>query len=311
MLEGPFAAILQEDLVDTVGAEIARAAAGDPRARDVVECAIRTKSGKYRDVRWQLAYAPSTADDEVVLFAIGQDLTEELALKEKTVKHEKLAAVGTLAAGLAHEIRNPLNGAQLHVSFLERAIKKRGGEPEMLPRRSTSSATRSSDWRRSSPEFLDFARPQPPSSNRPLRAPSASASFISSRRRPRKRTPRSSSTSRAATRSSTSIPAKMEQVLLNLVANAIEALAAQGGGRVTLRVRRLPRDVFFEVEDTGPGLPSPGAPIFDPFFSTKVNGTGLGLAISHRIVSDHGGDLVVESRPGRTVFRATLPLEME
>ena len=67
-----------------------------------------------------------------MLFAIGQDMTEELALKEKTVQHEKLAAVGTLAAGLAHEIRNPLNGAQLHVSFLQRAIKKRGNEPEML-----------------------------------------------------------------------------------------------------------------------------------------------------------------------------------
>ncbi len=106
-------------------------------------------------------------------------------------------------------------------------------------------------------------------------------------------------------------PAKIEQVLLNLLANAVEALAPAGGGRVTLRMRRHPRSVLFEVEDTGPGIPSADAPIFDPFFSTKPNGTGLGLAISHRIVSDHGGDLVVESKPGRTVFRVTLPLEVE
>jgi signal transduction histidine kinase len=108
---------------------------------------------------------------------------------------------------------------------------------------------------------------------------------------------------------------KMEQVLLNLLVNAIEAVAPTAGrpsgGHVTLRARRLPRDVFFEIEDDGPGLPSADAPIFDPFFSTKPNGTGLGLAISHRIVSDHGGDVTVDSKPGRTVFRVTLPIDME
>ena len=89
------------------------------------------------------------------------------------------------------------------------------------------------------------------------------------------------------------------------------SVAGSGGGHVALRVRRLPRSVFFEVEDDGPGLPSADAPIFDPFYSTKPQGTGLGLAIVHRIVTDHAGDVVVESRPGRTVFRITLPLESE
>jgi signal transduction histidine kinase len=104
--------------------------------------------------------------------------------------------------------------------------------------------------------------------------------------------------------------AKIEQVLLNLLTNAIEALTG-AGGCVALRVRRQPRSVSFEVEDDGPGLPSGDAPIFDAFFSTKPHGTGLGLAITHRIVTDHGGDIAVESRPGRTVFRVTLPLELE
>src|SRR5207244_612393 len=83
-------------------ADVRRAAAGERAAVELLECAVRTKSGRYRDVRWQLAHAPSEVDDEVVLFAIGQDMTEELLLKEKTMQHEKLAAVGTLAAGLAH-----------------------------------------------------------------------------------------------------------------------------------------------------------------------------------------------------------------
>jgi nitrogen-specific signal transduction histidine kinase len=66
---------------------------------------------------------------------------------------------------------------------------------------------------------------------------------------------------------------------------------------------------MLEVEDDGPGLKSPDAPIFDAFFSTKPNGTGLGLAIVHRIVTDHSGTIDVESRPGRTCFRVLLPME--
>ena len=103
--------------------------------------------------------------------------------------------------------------------------------------------------------------------------------------------------------------AKVEQVLLNVLQNAIEAAPA-GGGAVVVRVRRQPRRALIEVEDDGPGLPSPDAPIFDAFFSTKPQGTGLGLAIAHRIVTDHGGTIDVTSRPGSTVFRITLPLRL-
>jgi signal transduction histidine kinase len=100
---------------------------------------------------------------------------------------------------------------------------------------------------------------------------------------------------------------RLEQVLLNLLGNAIEALDPSGGGHVTLRGRRQPRHVVLEVEDDGPGVPM-AAPIYDAFFSTKEGGTGLGLAITHRIVTDHNGTIDVNSRPGRTCFRVTLPL---
>ena len=103
-------------------------------------------------------------------------------------------------------------------------------------------------------------------------------------------------------------PAKLEQVLLNLIQNAIEAVEPLGGGKVVVRARRRPRNVVIEIEDDGPGLPGPEAPIFDPFFSTKPSGTGLGLAIVHRIVTDHDGSIDVESKPGRTVFRLVLPI---
>ncbi|HEY3252316.1 MAG TPA: ATP-binding protein, partial [Polyangiaceae bacterium] len=102
--------------------------------------------------------------------------------------------------------------------------------------------------------------------------------------------------------------AKLTQVLLNLLQNAVEATGGGGGGSVVLRARRGPRQVHFDVEDDGPGLQTPEAPIFDAFFSTKEGGTGLGLAITHRIVTDHGGTIDVSSKTGKTTFRVSLPL---
>jgi PAS domain S-box-containing protein len=302
-------ALLQEDLVESRGREILRAASGEQTPQETIEIAVRTKTGKYRDIRWRFAYAPSDVGDEVVLFAIGQDMTEELALQEKTRQQEKLASVGTLAAGLAHEIRNPLNGAQLHVSFLERALKKSSAEPDMIDavhvvgdeiRRLAALVT----------EFLDFARPRPPLLKK-VSARSLAERVVQLM---------SAKAVEANVNVVLDLPtrdpelnvdaAKMEQVLLNLLTNAVEALTLVGG-TVTMRVRRQPRSVFFEIEDDGPGIPTSNAPIFDPFFSTKPDGTGLGLSITHRIVTDHRGTIVVESRPGRTVFRVTLPLEPE
>ena len=103
-------------------------------------------------------------------------------------------------------------------------------------------------------------------------------------------------------------PAKLEQVLLNLVGNAIEAAGPGREGAVTLRVRKHPRFALIEVEDRGIGIADPRAPLFDPFYSTKQAGTGLGLAIVHRVVTDHGGSVDFKSGEGTTTFRVTLPL---
>lgn len=108
----------------------------------------------------------------------------------------------------------------------------------------------------------------------------------------------------------TGAPSELNQVWTNLIANAAQATGA--GGTVTLRTRASETSVVVEVEDDGPGIPPEAREkIFDAFYTTKPpgSGTGLGLAISHKIiVADHRGDLSVESQPGRTVFRAELPL---
>jgi signal transduction histidine kinase len=223
---------------------------------------------------------------------------------------EKLAAVGTLAAGLAHEIRNPLNGAQLHLTFLERGLRRAGVEDP-----DTHDAVRvvGEEIRRLSElvsEFLDFARPKPLEKKlHSVRAICERAVQLVS-----------AAAAAGGVTVSLDLPdtdleldvdgAKVEQVLLNVLQNAVEATAPTGGGSVTVRVRRQPRRAIIEIEDDGPGLPSPDAPIFDAFFSTKPQGTGLGLAIAHRIVTDHGGDIDVTSHPGRTIFRIALPIRL-
>jgi PAS domain S-box-containing protein len=310
VLGRPFHELLPEGLREEQGAFFERAAAGMGPLPDVLEGVVRTRSGKVRDVRWQLAYAPSEADAEVVLFAVGQDVTDENELAARVRQTEKLAAVGTLAAGLAHEIRNPLNGAQLHLTFLERGLRKAG-----LDDADSNEAVRvvREEIRRLSElvsEFLDFARPKPLEKKvHVVRAiceravqlvtPAAHAGGVTV------------GLDLPETEIELDVDgAKLEQVMLNLLQNAVEATAPGSGGTVVVRVRRQARRVAIEVEDDGPGLPSPDAPIFDAFFSTKPQGTGLGLAIAHRIVTDHGGDIDVTSRPGRTIFRITLPIRL-
>jgi PAS domain S-box-containing protein len=286
---------------------VARVVSGEISEVPMFESHLRTRSGRLRVVRWQVAHAPSAGNDDVVAFAIGQDVTDEKALAERTRQAEKLAAVGTLAAGLAHEIRNPLNGAHLHVTFLERGLRKGDADPEALD----AVKVVAEEIQRLSTlvsEFLDFARPKP--LDRKVVAMQSVAERVAQLA--------SADAEAAHVEVKVQSPqapllvdgdrAKLEQVFLNLLKNAIEALAPQGGGHVSFTARREPFQAIVEVIDDGPGITGPTAAIFDAFFSTKPHGTGLGLAIVHRIVTDHGGAVDVETKPGRTVFRVTLPI---
>jgi PAS domain S-box-containing protein len=303
-------ALLPEALREEHGRLIEAAAAKGELRSETLESAIRTKSGRIREISWQLAYAPFEADAEVVLFAIGQDTTDQNALARRVRQTEKLAAVGTLAAGLAHEIRNPLNGAALHVTFLERGLKRSGaadGETLEAVKVVGEEIKRLGEL---VSEFLDFARPQP--------LQKRAVSIRSLCERAAQIVAPDAARARVEVKLDLPVadlaldldPGKMEQVLLNLLKNAIEAQEPAGSGKVTLRVRRQPRQEVIEVEDEGPGLHDPQAPIFDPFFSTKPTGTGLGLAIAHRIVTDHDGAIDVQSRPGKTTFRITVPIRL-
>jgi len=298
----PFADLLLPDDLPVTEAKL-----HDRTDERAIELPMRARNGRMRTVSWQVARVPaSDADDGIVAFVTGRDVTDETTARQRHEQQDRLAAIGTLAAGLAHEIRNPLNGAQLHVSFLARALARSAVNEDALE------AVHVIDdeikrLARLVTEFLDFARPQP------LTLTSVSVGALAERVIGLVAEQAGASDVRLLQDlPSTDIAVsadggKLEQVLLNLLRNGVEALSGRGG-TVTLRARREPRAVVLEVEDDGPGIPAASAPIFDAFFSTKPGGTGLGLAIVHRIVTDHGGTIDVESRPGMTCFRLRLPL---
>jgi two-component system, NtrC family, sensor histidine kinase HydH len=228
------------------------------------------------------------------------------ALKRARVA-ERLAAAGTVTAGLSHEIRNPLNAAALQLSVLERRLRRRGGpdEAELLePLALARDEIRRVD--RLLTEFLQLAKPE---SMRAEPVPLAAflertAALFSATAAERRVELTWSCPQGLAVRADRE---KLQQVVTNLVLNALEVL--EKGGKVKLSGAASGAEVRIDVEDNGPGVPDAvAARIFEPFFTTKARGTGLGLAISHQQVMLQGGRLTVSRAPlGGARFSVFLP----
>jgi PAS domain S-box-containing protein len=272
-----------------------------------MEADIRTRAGRPRVLRWHATVRHSHAEGGRSVVVVGIDLTHERELERRARHNERLAATGVLAAGLAHEIRNPLNGANLHLSVLDRTLARTPGVPPAA--REATDVLRSEIRRLSAlvTDFLEVARP------RPLALVDVDANEIA-RSVGLLLGPEADAQNKVLEVEPFPMPAaakldveRIKQVIVNLVRNGLDAVGP--GGRVAVRVRRLPHHVEFDVADSGSGVLDSAAPIFDAFYTTKERGTGLGLSIVHRIVTDHGGDVWFESRPGSTVFTVRIPAQ--
>ena len=236
-------------------------------------------------------------------------LIESQALVER---HEKLAALGVLAAGVAHEIRNPLTAIKARLYTQQKALA-----PASRERADAEFISREIDrLEKIVSDFLRFARPVEPE-----RVPVSPANLLREVRQLMAEQLRESSVDLAVERAvETKVlgdPEQLKQVLINLVQNAAEALGT--GGTIKLRAveSRIAlggrmRDVaIIEVEDNGTGMPPEVQKrLFDPFFTTKPTGTGLGLSIAARIVEKHAGALRVKTAANHgTTFGVVLPVE--
>ncbi|WP_242342493.1 ATP-binding protein [Anaeromyxobacter terrae] len=241
---------------------------------------------------------------------------EKRELSRRAQMAERLAAVGTMTAGLSHEIRNPLNAAALQLSVLERRIQRLQKDtqgPLLEPLTLVRDEIRRLDHILE--DFLQFARPREfvarpvevaPLLNRILDLLGAQAE----RREVR------------LERDLEAVPPvagdeeRLRQVLVNFGLNALEAV--KDGGLVRVSCREVPaaagssdgpRQVAIIVDDDGPGVPPESRDrIFEPFFTSKAKGSGLGLSIVHAIVTQHGGTITVADSPeGGARFVLELP----
>ena len=232
------------------------------------------------------------------------------ALSETVEQKSRMAYVGTLASGLVHEIRNPLNGINLNLALLEEECRE-AGDPrtvasmERILGRIRPNLTHLENI---SNEFLMFAKPPKMEVAETslgevvqeivtLIRPQCDQTKVDVRVEQAEDLPRP-----VVDR------AKVRQILLNLAVNAIQAMPK--GGTLTIATARKDPDVELVVRDTGSGIaPENRKKLFSLFFSTKEHGVGLGLPIVKRLAEDHGGSVSVESEPGvGTAFRVRLPI---
>ncbi len=236
---------------------------------------------------------------------ILRDLGEVKRLREEVERNERLTALGTLAAGVAHEIRNPLSSIKGLAAYLAGKAAP-GGREEEAAKTMVAEANR---LNRVVSELLEFARP----GAGPL-APSDLNEAIRRALRLAEADLRSKDirVDFAADPSLPLVPLNGErfvQALLNLFLNAVQAMDRGGELRVAAAAPPGGDGVVLTVADNGQGMPAATlSSLFTPYFTTKPNGTGLGLPIVRQIVEGHGGRIKAESEPGRgSVFTITLP----
>ena len=231
--------------------------------------------------------------EEAGTIVVFRDLTDLKRMEAELVRMDRMASLGILGAGIAHEIRNPLAAIRFNLDFM-RSSAGDSAELDVI----VKNVERLDDLVK---KLLRFARPQAPAVRaQPLASRVGAVAALL-------RQQAAAEGKEVVVEMDDSLPeaeidgAQAEQVVLNVALNGLQVMEA--GGRLQLRLRRAPESegegpghAEVLISDDGPGLSAEDARnVFDPFFTTREDGTGLGLAVAHRIMQDHGGYIRVLS----------------
>lgn len=281
-----------------------RATLGSNRAIIEKECLMALADGTSAPVNVRATNIVGEEGQYIGYMFILQDLTELRRLEVSARQREKLAAIGNLAAGVAHEIRNPLSSIKGYVTYFG-SLFAEGSENRKAAGIMAGEVDRVN---RVISELLEFARPSDLKVRKTdidhlidhcMRMVAHEAEFaqVHLTKRVADNLPELAID-----------PDRFTQVLLNLVINALQAMPE--GGELSLTAEQKEDAFFLHIADTGTGIaPENLEDVFNPYFTSKQNGTGLGLAIVHKIIEDHGGAVRIRSKPGiGTTVTIELPL---
>ncbi len=276
----------------------------------------KTTTGEGETKHWLVSKIPMRADEDGEVshvITVGEDITARVDAQRAIARAEKLAAVGRLAAGVVHEINNPLATISACAEALESRVTEGAfdGSPEVEDLREYLGLIRSEAFRCKmiTNGLLDFSRTR---AGQHVAVEISGVISSTARLLMHQRRGEGVEIVVEADEGLASVSGdagQLQQAVIALATNAIDAMPA--GGRLRLSARNLESHVLVEVSDTGVGIASENlTKIFDPFFTTKEigQGTGLGLAVCYGIVVEHGGRLDVQSTVGvGTTFTMTLP----
>jgi C4-dicarboxylate-specific signal transduction histidine kinase len=233
----------------------------------------------------------------------------QMQLQNQLVQKEKLASLGNLIAGAAHEIEHPLS-AVMNYSEQLWSKEKLSDEQNTLLRKIVNQAQRTQDL---IANLLSFARQAPGEKI------VVDLALLLSRATQLMEPRRQSGKVKIRTSIDKNLPAvrgnanQLFQVCVEIIENAMDAMDESGGGELEISAQRQEGDAVLQFSDTGPGLRDPQR-VFDPFYTTKPvgKGTGLGLSAVYGVVQDHGGQVTCRNRPlGGAVFTLRIPAVLE
>ncbi|MBN1841098.1 MAG: PAS domain S-box protein [Deltaproteobacteria bacterium] len=279
---------------------------GKGKASQMVEWDLVTKGGEDIQVSWVLSTMKYDASQNMGIVAVGRDLTERRKIEMQLLQSQKLAALGVMAGGIAHEIRNPLAICSSAAQFLMddhitpefrrecaekiyKGIQRAAAVIENLLKFSRPPGNR----RQQSLDLIDLLK--------------ETMDLVANHAKVQKIQVRASFCNECVMISG--VASLLQQLFMNLFLNAIKAMPH--GGALSIAVRKTEREVLVQVSDTGHGISEADKDkLFDPFYTSSPvgQGTGLGLSICYSVVTEHFGSIEVDSPKGKgTTFTVRLP----